>query len=307
MFLDYSMNENILKELRAALLDRVAVNKLPEPVLERQSTTNTWGTNSIEGNTLSLGEVEKVLVDGKSVNNRPVRDILETVNHGKAFRELSSLIPRRMDLVVVQELHEKVFKGVKEDAGQWRRSNVKIRSSRYAPPRWEKVLPMMIEWEKEYASKESTDANVFEVAALMHLRFESIHPFSDGNGRVGRLLMNLHFLKHNWPHVNITPLEKDRYFEALEKGRGEGADLSILVEFLKVMMAQSMLDILDQVGIEKEDRLITITELGSKASHSAKYLALRANQGILPAIKKAGEWTTSRRAIGLYERLIGRE
>ena len=302
---DY-MNENILKELRSALMDKVSIGKLPAPVLERQSVANTWGTNSIEGNTLSFDEVEKVLVDGTSVSDHTVRDVLETVNHDRAFRALSSLIPKQINLVIVQELHEKVFKGVKEDAGQWRRSNVRIRSSRHTPPRWEKIVPMMTEWEKEYAAKESSDTDVFEVAAWMHQRFESIHPFSDGNGRVGRLLLNLHFMKHNWPPVNITLLEKDRYIDALEKGGGEG-DLSILMEFLKVMMAQSLIDILDQVGLEKNDKLRRITELEGKAAYSAKYIALRANQGILPAIKRSGEWMTSSRAVALYGEFVGRE
>ena len=298
------MNENILKELRHSLLERVSIDSLPIPVLERQSIANTWGTNSIEGNTLSFAEVEKVIRSGQGVRNRPLGDIIETRNHYMAFMSLVSLIPKRIDLVMVQELHEKVFKGVMQDAGQWRRSNVWIRSASFTPTRWEKVIPQLTEWQREYAKRETAGGDPFESAAWMHQRFESIHPFTDGNGRVGRLLLNLHFLKHNWPPVSITPHNRIDYLDALEKGN-EG-DLASLTEFLRVVMSQSLIDLLDQVGSTKDDELLTTTELGKKPPYSAKYLALRAKQGSLPAMKRARDWMTSRRSLNLYLKYVGR-
>jgi len=258
----------------------------------------------MEGNTLTFEEVQKVLIDGLSVKNRPLRDITETVNHSEVFHSLASMAKKRMDLVTVLELHERVFKGVKPDAGQWRKSNVWIRGANFTPPRWEKVIPLMTEWLKEYASKEKERGNVFESAAWMHHRFETIHPFTDGNGRVGRLLLNLHFLKHEWPPVNVSPLNKIEYYAALN--RGNDGDVSVLSEFLRIAMGQSLIDLLDQVGTMKEDGLITIAELGKKGSYSAKYLGLRAKQGSLPAIKRSGEWMTSNRALALYEKHVGR-
>jgi Fic family protein len=298
------MNENILKELRHALLERVSIDSLPIPVLERQSITNTWGTNSIEGNTLSLAEVEKVITSGLGVRNRPLGDIIETRNHYMAFMSLVSLIPKRFDLVMVQELHEKVFKGVMPDAGQWRRSNVWIRSASFTPVRWEKVVPQLTEWQKEYAKRETAGGDLFESAAWMHHRFESIHPFTDGNGRVGRLLLNVHFLKRNWPPVSIAPFNRSGYLDALEKGND--GDLADLTEFLRIAMSQSLIDLLDQVGSTKDDELLTTTELGKKPPYSAKYLALRAKQGSLPALKRTRDWMTSRRALDLYLKYVGR-
>lgn len=298
------MNENILKELRSALLERVSISNLPEAVWERESVINTWGTSAIEGNTLSLAEVETVLIERKGVKDQTLHDILEVQKHNEVFRNLPSLIPKRIDLVLVQELHKGLFEGIKPDAGQWRRSNVRIRGARRAPPRWEKVIPLMTDLEKEYGGREAGGDGTFELAAWMHSRFESIHPFADGNGRVGRLLLNLHFLKRNWPPLNVSPLNRDGYLRAIEIGNK--GDPSVLGDFLRILMGQSLLDLLDQVGTTKEDELKTTTELARKGPHSAKYLALRANQNTLPAIKRAGEWMTSRRALDLYEMLVGR-
>ena len=105
-------------------------------------------------------------------------------------------------------------------------------------------------------------------------------------GDSGRLLLNLHFLRHNWPPVHVLPLDRERYLRALD--RGEDGNLSDLTEFLRVAMSRSLLDLLDQVGT-KEDELKPLRKFGSKATYTAKYLALRANQGKLPALKVGGK------------------
>src|SRR5439155_854759 len=106
-----------------------------------------------------------------------------------------------MDETILESLRQELLTRTPLDtipAGRW-----------HVPPRMEGAVPMLDEWIEGYANKELLGEDVFSVAAWMHFGFESIQPFSDGNGRVGRLLLNLHFLKHNWPPVHILPSDKD--------------------------------------------------------------------------------------------------
>jgi Fic family protein len=298
------MNESILSHLRDMLLTRTSLDHIPEDVWKRSSALNTWGTNAIEGNTLTWKEVERLLLEDESIGNRPLRDVLETLQHESTFRGLLVRKNQPITLVTVLELHESVFKGVKADAGQWRRVNVRIAGSSLVPPRMEKVVSEMEALLKEYNSRDVEGAEIFGLAAWFHHGFESVHPFSDGNGRVGRLLLNLHFLKHNWPPVNVLPPDRETYLSAMEKGHQ--SDLLDLVSLLKVLMGRSLLDLLDQVGTS-DDELSPLKKLVSKGPYSAHYLSLRAGQGKLPAIKVSGEWRTSVRALRLYREFIGRD
>ena len=298
------MNEIILSRMRDVLLTRATLDYLPEDVWKRSSALNTWGTNAIEGNTLTWKEVERLLLEGQSVANRPIRDVLETLQHQSTFGGLLVRKNQPITLVTVMELHESVFRGVKLDAGQWRRVNVRITGSSRIPPRMEKVVPEMEALLKEYDSRDVEGAEIFGLAAWFHHGFESVHPFSDGNGRVGRLLLNLHFLKHNWPPVHVLPPDSETYLDAMEKGHQ--SDLSDLESLLKELMGRSLLDLLDQVGTA-DDELRPLKKFVSKGPYSAHYLSLRAGQGELPAIKVSGDWRTSIRALRLYREFTGRE
>lgn len=298
------VNEIILNRLRDALLTRTSLDHLPDDVWRRSSALNTWGTNAIEGNTLTWKDVERLLLEDMSVGNRPLRDVLETLQHESTFRGLLQRKGQPVSMQTVLELHESVFKGVKADAGRWRRVNVRITGSTQTPPRMEKVVPEMEALLSEYDSRDMEGEEVFGLGAWFHHGFELVHPFSDGNGRVGRLLMNLHFLKHNWPPVHVLPPDREAYLSAMEKGHSSG--LSDLICLLKALMGRSILDLLDQVGTA-DDELKPLKKLASKGPYSAHYLSLRAGQGKLPAIKVAGDWRASVRSLRLYSEITGRD
>lgn len=297
------MDETILKELRNGLLERIDLSHLPDEVWKRSSALNTWGTNAIEGSTITWKDAQKILMEGRSVKDRPIGDVMETIQHERAFRGMALRKNRPLDLVTILELHEEVFKGVLVDAGNWRRINVRIQGADFTPPRMEKVVERMECLLRDHNKRDIEGEDVFTLGARMHHEFESIHPFSDGNGRVGRLLLNLHFLKHNWPPVHVLPNDREEYLGSLD--RANKGDLSLLISFIKRSMGSSLLDLLDQVGTS-EDELVSLKEASTISSHDAKYLGLRCKQGELPGVLREHKWSTSRRALELYRVNISR-
>lgn len=294
----------ILDGLRAALLDRGPLAALPEGVWKRTSALNTWGTNALEGNTLERAEVERLLLEEEVAKGAPVRDVLETLQHDRAFRSLA----RRLDVPVSADLarryHDEVFRGVKGHAGQWRLVRVGIAGTKYRPPRPEEVPLLLKAWEQEHHQRDLRGAATLDLAAWSHWRFECIHPFQDGNGRVGRLLLNHLLLQKNWPPAHLSPDDREAYLKALDYGH-EG-DLAPLRALLAAALARSLLDLLDQVGT-KQDELQPLADLEAGSPYDAKYLALRASQGLLPALKAGKAWRTSRRALALYAEHHGRK
>ena len=291
------MKFTIIQTLRSHLLSRSPLPALPEPVFMNLGSLNTWSTNAIEGNTLSLEEVEALIAEDQTPARRPFKDVLETVQHKEAFDGLLRRMDSPITSITALELHEEVFKGVLRDAGQWRRGSVRILGSPHTPPRAEKVIRYMQDWERDYSERDMEGEDIFQLAAWMHLRFEEIHPFSDGNGRVGRLLLNLHLLRHSWPPVHVLPDDRNRYIDALIAGHK--GDVGPLDDLIKELMGRTLLDLLDQIGTD-DDALRTTVELGSEGQYSAKYLGLRCKQGEMPAILRRHNWWTSRRAISAY-------
>jgi Fic family protein len=290
--------------LRQALLNRTPLDSLPDPLWRRTAALNTWGTNAVEGSTITYEDARDILLDQVTPGIRPMRDVLETLQHDRAFRGLIDRRSRGIDLKTVLELHEEVFRGVLPDAGQWRRINVRIGAARYSPPRPEKVIAEMESWQEELRRRELEGADIFDTVAWMHCEFERIHPFTDGNGRVGRLLLNLHLHRHNWPPVHVLPGDRKRYLSCL--GSASEGDLKPLREFLVMISGSSLLDLLHQVGTRLDD-LVSLKDISGEFPYVPQYLALRCQQGAIPALKVGREWRTSRRALQFYVREVGRK
>lgn len=294
----------IFPGLHGALLERGPLADLPDAVWKRTSALNTWGTNAIEGNILGYAEVEALLLQEQVTRGAPVRDVVETLQHDRVFRGLPRRVEEPLSPALARRLHEEVFRHVKPHAGHWRLVRVAIAGTRHRPPRPEEVPVLMDAWEREVHQRDLRGEPVLGLAAWMHWRFEAIHPFLDGNGRVGRLLLNHHLLRHSWPPVHVLPPDRDAYLRASEAGHA--GDLGPLESLLEAAAARSILDLLDQVGTG-EDELRPLAALAERGPYDAKYLALRASQGALPALKRGKAWLTSRRALRLYAEHLGRK
>ena len=293
-----SVDIPMLKGLRDALDAHGPLQALPDAVVKRMAAVNTWGSNGIEGNTLTLGEVLRILERGTSVGGHPVWELLETVQHGAAFLGLPARARGPIGPRTALELHREVFLNIMPDAGRWRDVEVMVVGAPFRPVAWQEVPAAMASWAAEYEERAAAREDAFALGAWMHHRFESVHPFSDGNGRTGRLLLDLHLIRHGWPPVSVLPRDQQAYYDALNEGHG--GDLSGFEGLLRGLMARSLLELLASVG-EGEDELRPLSRFAGGDPSRGRALAREAAGGRLPALKDGGAWRTSGRAIALHE------
>jgi len=179
----------------------------------------TYNSNAIEGNTLTLLET-KVVLEGITVGGKSLREHFEVVNHKEAILYVEELISNKEPLTehIIKQLHYLILKNIRDrDAGKYREVNVLITGSKHVPPMNSLVPPRMRELMDWLYSDEANDLHPIEKAARFHHDFVYIHPFVDGNGRTGRLLMNLLLMQNGYPITVIKNARRHEYYKALEK------------------------------------------------------------------------------------------
>lgn len=180
----------------------------------------TFESNRIEGNTLTLQETHLVVNEGITIGGKSMREHLEAVNHAEAIAYMESLAKDELDYSsrVLSELHYLILKGIdKDNAGKYRSVPVRISGSAHVPPQPYLLDKLMEAYFQHYDAQKKILHPVI-LAAEMHERLVSIHPFIDGNGRSSRLVMNLILLKHGYTIANLKGDLDSRmaYYKALE-------------------------------------------------------------------------------------------
>lgn len=185
----------------------------------------TFESNRIEGNTLTLRETDLVINEGLTISGKSMREHLEAINHQEAIAYIKHLIDRNTPLNEreVLSIHNLILRGINpEDAGRYRRVQVMIKGSTHMPPQ-----PFMVSaaMEEFFIWFETNKKNLHPIilAAELHLRLVTIHPFIDGNGRTSRLVMNLILLQNGYVIANIKGDYDTRmkYYNALETAQNK--------------------------------------------------------------------------------------
>ena len=211
-------------------------NKMPKSVREKElqnfTTRFTYNTQRIEGSTLTRRETADLLERGITPKSKPVRDVQEAEAHRDLFYEILKS-KSDLSLQLVLNWHWKLFNVTKPDiAGQIRKYQIAISGSKFMPPSPVEVYPMLTEFFKWY-NKNKERLHPIELAALAHLKFVTIHPFGDGNGRITRLVMNFILNRKKYPLLDITYEGKNSYYNALERSQIKKDDRIFLQWFAK--------------------------------------------------------------------------
>jgi Fic family protein len=270
----------------------------------------TYNTNAIEGNTLDLRETELVMNRGLTIGNKSLREHFEVINHAEAIDLIEHVIKKKEDLSeeIILAVHALILKNLDEaEAGRYRRSNVMILGAAHIPPQALKVPRLVgefIVWYHEHAHT----LPVPELAAWVHYKLVHIHPFTDGNGRTARLLMNLVLMRNGYPPAVILTVDRKRYYRVLKEadldrhagfldfiGRSIDRSLSIYLNAMKSAAEPS-----------EPHGYMSLSEAARQCEYGIEYLSYLARTGRLGAVKLGSRWMTTVEALEEYKTKVGK-
>lgn len=215
----YKIKESLIPILEEKLDTLKTRRSLTEGELERLNeefvTEYTYNSNAIEGNTLTLRETDMVL-RGLTVERKSLKEHLEVIGHKEAFDYVRQLISENAEISekVIKDIHCLVLADKKEDRGRYRRVPVRIMGAAHEPVQPYLIVPKIEELLEQYKNSEE---DIVTKLARFHIEFEGIHPFIDGNGRTGRLLVNLELMKAGYPPIDIKFTDRLKYYEAFDE------------------------------------------------------------------------------------------
>jgi fido (protein-threonine AMPylation protein) len=300
---------------------RTRLGGLPSPEEAEGIWTEIWhnethNSTALEGNTLVRREVEVLLNEGRAVGDKELKEYLEVKGYADAAKWVygQALGPERwtsgklLTLTEVRQVHRLAMMPVWEVAphpdaldaespGNWRQHDIRPFSQGMTPPEHPQVPALMRDWVDEAGSLLRDPGPIAEAIARHHAAFERIHPFLDGNGRVGRLLTNLILVRLGYPPAIIQKRDRERYLDALARAdRGDPGPLGELV-------ARAVLDNLTRFVLPAVAGPAKLVPLEALATKELSVIALRnaARRGRLKAIRASdGSWRSSKQWVDEY-------
>ncbi|OGC24701.1 hypothetical protein A2291_04720 [candidate division WOR-1 bacterium RIFOXYB2_FULL_42_35] len=272
------------KESLLAIIDEV---EIPE---------NVYNSNAIENSTLTLKETEKILLEQALAREVSVREVFEAKNLARVIeykRNKNQRLELTKDNILL--LHQMLIGGIDDSiAGRFRKKGEYVRVGPHIAPAPERVERLIESILLEYSSDMQT--YFLDKIAKFHLDFETIHPFCDGNGRMGRVLINLQLLAVGFPRVIIRNKEKAAYYQAF-KDYKENKSTKTIEKILTLALAESLHK--RTVYLKGED-IIPLSEFIKKNSLSASAVTNAAKKQTIPAFREKGKWKIGTRFV--YEK-----
>lgn len=250
---------------------------------------NVYNSNAIENSTLTLGETEKILLDEELSRNASVREVFEAKNLARVMaykRNKVKTEPLTADLMKV--LHAMLLGGIDDSiAGRFRQDNEYVRVGTHIAPPPKLVEPMI----NEILLTDSTDLDSYflDKVAKFHLDFETIHPFCDGNGRIGRVLINFQLLALDFPRVIIRNKGKQTYYQAFKD-----YDNKQQTKPMEKIVALALLESLHKrITYLQDERPIRLSDYIKQHKLSAPKLTNAAKRQSIPAFREKEIWKIS--------------
>jgi Fic family protein len=266
-----------LRQGKDSLLAIIDEAEIPESV---------YNSNAIENSTLTLKETERILLELEVSRDVSVREVFEAKNLARVvdyIRKKSD--EKEIDRELILLLHQMLISGINDKiAGRFRGQYEYVRVGPHIAPAPEHVELMIASAIQEYSS--DVQSFFLEKIAQFHLEFETVHPFNDGNGRIGRILINYQLLRHGFPLVIIRDKEKQDYYDAFNEYRLKKNNKP-MEKILSLALTESLHK---RIAYLKGEKIITLSEYAKLNEKSSPALLNAARRQNIPAFRERGVW-----------------
>jgi Fic family protein len=312
----------VLRTLDAAIEDLNSVGGLPLPVEADAIWEGIWyeeahHSTAIEGNTLVLKEVEQLLREGKAVGSKELAEYLEVEGYAKAaqwvYAQAVEQSPawaagERINQTELRQIHRLVVEPAwlhappddlhaREGPGSFRQHDIRPFAGGMTPPPFPEVPSLVADWLRDAGRGPVSGQHPMLFVADVHAGFERIHPFRDGNGRVGRLATNLLLVRHGYPPAVVYKRDRTRYLNALR--RADRGDPGPLAEIFARAVTDGIYRFL-LPGLAGPHRLVPLRSLADSLL-SGNALAVAAKRGRLRAVRRTDQWYSTRQWVEDYK------
>lgn len=253
---------------------------------EAELAESVFNSNAIENSTLNLPETEKLLLNLEISRNISIREVYEAKNLATISEYIQKNVSEKnLSVELILLLHQLLLGNISEDiAGRFRESGEYVRVASHIAPAPEQVNPMIDTILLNYSSE--FDIHIIERISHFHLDFETIHPFCDGNGRLGRILINFQLLKMGFPKIIIRNKEKKAYFAAFDHYRSTDSTKKMTHIILNCLTESFH----KRIAYLEGKKIIKLSQYSKMGSDSINTLLNKAKRQTIPAFREKGVW-----------------
>ena len=278
--------QNKIQKLKAEY-DRLKIGEdaLLKMIDEAELPEGVYNSNAIENSTLTLKETEKILLEMEVSKNISLREVFEAKNLARVMEYIRTKPNEELSKEIILLLHQMLLGNIDEAiAGRFRKKGEYVRIGTYIATAPEHIERMLEEALIEYSS--DNISYFVDKISKFHLQFETIHPFNDGNGRIGRVLINYQLYKLGFPGIIIRDKEKQTYYFSFKEYRDDKKNKT-----LDKIISLALLEALrKRIAYLKGDKIIEATEYAAKQNKPAPVILNAAKRQTIPAFREKGVW-----------------
>lgn len=278
--------QNRIKQLKAEY-DRLKPGKqsLLKLIDEAEIPESVYNSNAIENSTLTLKETEKILLEMEVSRNISLREVFEAKNLARVMEYIRSKSSEEITREIILLLHQMLIGNIDESiAGKFRQKGQYVRVGSFITPPPEHVERLLEEALIEYSSDQIS--YFLDKISRFHLQFETIHPFVDGNGRIGRVLINYQLQQAGFPDIIIRDKEKQTYYRSFKEYRDDKK-----TQTMNKLIALALMESLHKrIAYLKLNRIIEVSEYAAKTGKPLPAILNRAKRQTIPAFREKGVW-----------------